>query len=70
MAYDLATLTTIRDNYVAQELAASASWLPSYSIDGQAFQRKEYLEYLSKRIAELNAQIDAFGGGWVESFGY
>lgn len=70
MAYDLATLTQIRDNYVAQKLELSANYKPDYSVDGQTVSWVNYMKYLDEQIEKTNREINAFAGGEVVSFGF
>ena len=57
MATDLANLVTIRSNYIAAQLAASANPQASYSAGGRSWDWAGYHAYLQKLIDDLSNRI-------------
>ena len=56
---DMATLTEIRDNYMAILNTMSLNPQPSYSLKDRSFSFNEYQEMLLKQIAGLNEMINS-----------
>lgn len=55
-----AELVQTRENVITQLKEMSTSFKPSYNIDGQKIDWKEYRESLMKQLKDLNEQIAGF----------
>lgn len=56
----LVELRTIRENVITQLKEMSRTFKPSYSIDGQKIDWREYRESLMKQLQDINEQISLF----------
>lgn len=59
MADYLTTLTTTRDNIAGQLAWATANYRPTYEVDGQKVQHKEYIAMLLENLKTINVAIQA-----------